>query len=65
MEIQPEYVDARPGDIRHSLAETVKAQEVLGFRPRMALHEGLVKTLIWYRRFLGKAVKLQRTSGSS
>jgi nucleoside-diphosphate-sugar epimerase len=65
VEIQPEYQDAKPGDIRHSLAETVKAQEVLGFRPRMSLHEGLVKTLIWYRRALGKSVKLQRTSGSS
>lgn len=65
LEIQPEIKDARLADVRHSLAETVKAQEVLGFRPRMSLHEGLVKTMLWYRRSLGKNVKLPRSSTSS
>jgi nucleoside-diphosphate-sugar epimerase len=64
IEVQPKYADARPADIRHSLAEVVKAQEVLGFRPRVGLHEGLVKTMLWYRRALGKAVKLPRSSGA-
>ncbi len=62
LEVQGEFGDARPADVRHSLAETVKAQEVLGFRPRMGLHEGLVKTMLWYRRALGKSVKLPRSS---
>jgi nucleoside-diphosphate-sugar epimerase len=62
LEVQPDFGDARPADVRHSLAETVKAQEVLGFRPRMGLHEGLVKTMLWYRRALGKSVKLPRSS---
>ena len=46
-EITPVFKDARSSDVRHSLAETVKAQEVLGFRPRMPLHEGLVRTSRW------------------
>lgn len=62
LEVQGAYHDARPSDVRHSLAETIKAQEVLGFRPRMGFHEGLVKTMLWYRRALGKSVKLPRSS---
>src|SRR5262245_24334703 len=57
-EIQPAYVDPRPGDIRHSLAEVTKAQEVLGYRPRVSIQQGLVKVLAWYRRTLGKSVKM-------
>lgn len=62
LEVTGEFKDARPADVRHSLAETIKAQEVLGFRPRVGLHEGLVKTMLWYRRALGKSVKIPRSS---
>jgi nucleoside-diphosphate-sugar epimerase len=65
IEVLPDFKEARVGDVRHSLAETIKAQEVLGFRPRVGLHEGLVKTMLWYRRALGKAVKLPRSSNAS
>lgn len=64
-EFVPHFEEARPADVRHSLAETQKAQEVLGFRPRVSIHEGLVKSLVWYRKALGKAVKMQRSSGAS
>jgi len=49
-EIQPKYEDARPGDIRHSLADCSKAQEMLGFRPRVSIMDGLQTTLEWYRK---------------
>ncbi len=49
-EIQPKYEDARPGDIRHSLADCTKAQEMLGFRPRLSIMDGLQMTLDWYRK---------------
>ncbi|MGH7163083.1 MAG: NAD-dependent epimerase/dehydratase family protein [Planctomycetota bacterium] len=49
-EIQPKYEEARPGDIRHSLADITKAQEMLGFRPRVSVHDGLKSTLEWYRK---------------
>jgi len=64
-EIIPSYADPRPADIRHSLAETTKAQEVLGFRPRVNIQLGLVKTLAWCRRSLGKNVKLPPPRPSS
>jgi len=49
-EIQPKYEEARPGDIRHSLADVTKAQEMLGFRPRVNILDGLKTTLDWYRK---------------
>jgi UDP-glucose 4-epimerase len=57
-EVTPTYADPRPADIRHSLAEVTKAQEVLGYRPRVSIQQGLIKTLAWYRRTLGKNLKL-------
>ncbi len=59
-DIQPDYKDARSADVRHSLAEVVKAQEVLGYRPRISLAEGLAKTLLWYRKAIGRAVKVPK-----
>ncbi|MHC4959864.1 MAG: NAD-dependent epimerase/dehydratase family protein [Planctomycetota bacterium] len=49
-EIQPKYEEARPGDIRHSLADTTKAQEMLGYRPRTTVMDGLASTIEWYRK---------------
>ena len=49
-EIQPKYEDARPGDIRHSLADCTKAQEMLGYRPRISIMDGLQSTIEWYRK---------------
>ena len=49
-EIQPKYEEARPGDIRHSLADITKAQEMLGYRPRTSVVDGLKSTLEWYRK---------------
>jgi len=49
-EIQPKYEEARPGDIRHSLADCTKAQEMLGYRPRSSILDGLKSTIEWYRK---------------
>lgn len=64
-EVTPVYADPRPADVRHSLAEVTKAQEVLGFRPRVSIQQGLVKTLAWYRRSLGRGVKIPKPSGAA
>ena len=48
--LEPEYADARPGDIVHSLAGIQKARERLGFRPSKSFDEGLAQTFAWYRR---------------
>jgi len=47
-EIRPEHVDPREGDIRHSLAAIDAAAERLGFRPEVALTEGLQRTVEAY-----------------
>ena len=47
--IQPLHEPARPGDIRHSLADITAARTVLGYTGRVSLREGLEKTLEWYR----------------
>jgi nucleoside-diphosphate-sugar epimerase len=62
-EVTPTYLEPRAGDVRHSLAEITKAQEVLGFRPRASIQQGLVKTLAWVRRTLARNVKVPRASG--
>ena len=49
-EIQPKYEEARPGDIRHSLADITKAQEMLGYRPRTSIMDGLQSTIDWYKK---------------
>ena len=46
---QAEYLAARTGDVRHSLADIRKAREVLGYAPETSLKDGLVQTMAWYR----------------
>ncbi|WP_108063675.1 SDR family oxidoreductase [Poseidonibacter lekithochrous] len=42
------YRDFRPGDIRHSNANIIKAKEILGYEPTHTLKEGLSESLEWY-----------------
>lgn len=42
----------RPGEIWRMCADNRKARELLGWSPRVDLHEGLQITIEWYRRFL-------------
>ena len=46
---EPKRADSRPGDIRQSVAEISRAQELLDFEPRYTLEEGLRLTWEWYR----------------
>jgi UDP-glucose 4-epimerase len=43
------FAKARPGDIRHSLADIAAARRLLGYRPVVPLNEGLERTVAWYR----------------
>jgi nucleoside-diphosphate-sugar epimerase len=49
--VEPRYEPARPGDVRHSLADITQAETQLGYRPFVGVAEGLDRTLAWYRRF--------------
>ena len=47
---KPVYRDFRPGDVRHSLADTRKAQRLLGYTPSHRIRQGLDLAMDWYRR---------------
>src|SRR5688572_11905372 len=42
---QVTYAPAKPGDVRHSLADTTKATRVLGYVPKIHIEEGLRRTV--------------------
>jgi len=46
---EPEFAPARPGDVRHSLADTSRARQLIGYRPRVDFREGLRRTVDWFR----------------
>jgi UDP-glucose 4-epimerase len=43
--VAPLHGPARAGDVRHSLADTTRARELLGFEPQVSLDEGLRRTV--------------------
>lgn len=49
-----EYRDPRPGDVRDSLADISQANSLLGYKPAHPLADGLVATIDWYRKNIGK-----------
>lgn len=51
MPFEPVYLDFRPGDVRHSLADISKAQRLLGYAPSQRIGQGLELAMPWY---LGK-----------
>jgi UDP-N-acetylglucosamine 4-epimerase len=54
--VQPVYGPFRPGDIRHSVADTSLARQLLGYAPTHSLSRGLHEALPWYvNRFAGTA----------
>jgi len=49
LEIAAHYGPERPGDVRHSQADTTAARRDLGHDPQYTLEQGLRRTLAWYR----------------
>lgn len=47
--VEPIFAPPRPGDIRHSLADISKARRLMGYEVRVGFHEGLARTVAWYR----------------
>lgn len=46
--IQPVYVNPRNGDIKDSLASIRKANDLLNYKSRFSIKEGLEETIRWY-----------------
>lgn len=49
VEPKPQFAQARQGDIRHSCANITRANQLLGYQPRVSLREGLADTVSWMR----------------
>lgn len=50
--VKPNYVPARVGDVKHSLADIAAARKLLGFEPVVPFHKGLERSIDWYRKNL-------------
>lgn len=46
---EPVFEKPRPGDIRESVADISRARDVMGYRPRVHLADGLRETFDWFR----------------
>ena len=47
--IAPIHEPARPGDIRHSLADIGRARSTLGYTGKVSFAEGLARTVEWFK----------------
>jgi len=48
-----EYLPARAGDVRDSLADIGLAKRLLGYRPAVSVDDGLARTVEWFRSQAG------------
>lgn len=51
--VQPLHAPPRVGDIRESLADITQARRWLGYEPQVDFHEGLRRSIAYYRGMLG------------
>lgn len=51
-ELEVHYQAVQKGDVRHTLADTTKAQEVLGYSPKVSFHEGLRSEYEWIKELV-------------
>ena len=51
-EVEPEHLEPRTGDIRHSLADISRAREVMGYEPGYSLEQGLWETVHFFKERL-------------
>lgn len=48
--LAPVFAPARSGDVTHTLASTKLAEELIGFKAKTTIRDGLRKTWEWYRQ---------------
>lgn len=47
--LEATYRDERPGDVKHSLADISKAEEIMGYQPGINIREGIKMTFSWFK----------------
>lgn len=48
--LEIEYKEARPGDVKHSLADNSKAKEKFTYSPKFDIKNGLKETIRWFQK---------------
>ena len=52
------YQEPRPADVRRHIANIFLAEDLIGFRPRVSMEEGLRLTVKWYQGYYGRTNNL-------
>jgi len=52
--LKPKILNEATNEIKHQYLSAKKAREMLGWKPRYTLEEGLARTIGWYRKFLAE-----------
>ena len=53
IEIKKEYVDAQPGDVQNTYADTSKLATLFGYRAETSVQEGVERFMAWYKGYYG------------
>lgn len=53
-DLQPQVLNTARGEIKHQYLSAQKAREVIGWRSKYTLVDGLKETIEWYRRFFAE-----------
>lgn len=48
--VEPEFAPGRAGEVRHSVADIMRAERLIGYRPLVDLRQGLTETVAWLER---------------
>jgi len=51
-DVEADYTDERPGDVKHSLADVTLAKKTIGYEPKIYFEQGLAKAIDWYKENL-------------
>lgn len=54
--LEPQHLEERAGDVKHSLADLTRAWETLGYQPIVNFETGLQPTVDWYQSVMGPEV---------
>jgi UDP-glucose 4-epimerase len=49
--ISPVHIEPRPGEVQRLVADISKAKELLGWKPKYTIEEGLKKFIDWYKNY--------------
>lgn len=58
-DLQPKILNEATGEIKHQYLSAQKARDILGWKPKYTLEEGLKETIKWYQDFFGRQNKTQ------